>query len=169
MIEMGEIAVGVIWQAVENHMVEIALLKEFGRESFFHRHIINLLVNDLEGAVRVLVRHLIFVLLPAGLGVWRVQQGLLLLKTLDALAEGLDTGGVFAAFGRSGPFHQFFQRHIIPALETVVDIPYHPRPIPPAVLDGVNIFQAVKNPSADLQTTLNSFVITHRYAPYIIR
>ena len=74
MIEMGEIAVGVIWQAVESHMIEIALLKKSGRESFFHRHIINLLVNDLEGAVRVLVCHLIFVLLPAGLGVWRVQQ-----------------------------------------------------------------------------------------------
>lgn len=66
---MGEIAVGVIWQAVESHMVKIALLKESGRESFFRRHIINLLVNDLEGTVRVLVRHLIFVLLPAGLGV----------------------------------------------------------------------------------------------------
>lgn len=37
------------------------------------RFVINLLVNDLEGAVRVLVHHLIFVLLPAGLGVWRVQ------------------------------------------------------------------------------------------------
>ena len=52
-VEAGEIAVGVVGQAVKSHLVKVALLKEVLGKARLGRPVIGQLVDDFKGLVRV--------------------------------------------------------------------------------------------------------------------
>ena len=156
-------------QTGERHLVKITLPEKVRGETRFCRPVIDLLVYDLERPGRVQVHGLVLVLLGAAFGIGCLQPGLSRLEVPDILAKRLDTGGVFAAQRPLRPIQQGLQRHIVPPLEMVVDIPYRPGPSAAVVLDGVNVLQTVKNPPADPQPGLGRFITTHGVLLYKIR
>ena len=166
---MGKIAVGMVRQAVERHPVKITLPEKARGKPRFCRPVIDLLIYDLERPGRVQVHGLVLVLLGAAFGIGHFQPGLLRQEVPDVLAKRLDAGGILAAPRPLRPVQQVFQRHIVPALEMVVDIPYHPGPVAAVVLDRVDVLQAVKNPPADPKPGLGRFITTHGVLLYIIR
>ena len=58
-VEAGEIAVGVVGQAVESYLVEIALLEEALGKARLCRPVIGQLIDDFEGLIRVQVHGLV--------------------------------------------------------------------------------------------------------------
>ena len=148
--EMRKVTVGIVRHTIERHMVKIAFLEEITRKTCFRCSVIDLLVNDLHGPVHLQFYGLVLELLMAGPGIGDGQQGLLHLKVPDRLAEHRHFPGIGPSIRFCRPIQQGLQRHIVPALDIVVYIPYTAGPVAAVVLDGVNVLQQVSDLLADL-------------------